>query len=81
MESLLDGCHKPGQAGAAEPALPGRQHRALEGLRRDTNGLPFVPANGLGFCPSVACKDAAGAQGVGHFASRLGYFTAPKVKP
>ena len=30
------------------------------------DGLPSVPAKELGLWPSAACKDAAGALGVGH---------------
>ena len=37
----------------------------LGGLRPDTNGLPFVPAEGLGHWPGAACKDAEGATGGG----------------
>ena len=35
----------------------------LGGLRPDTNGLPFVPAEGLGHWPGAACKDAECASG------------------
>ena len=39
----------------------------LGGLRPDTNGLPFVLAEGLGLRTSAACKDAEGASGGGSF--------------
>ena len=42
--------------------------RPRGGLRPDTNGLPLVPAEGLGLWPSAACKVVDGATGVGHFA-------------
>ncbi len=45
------------QVAAAEPALPGPWVRPPWGLRPDTNGLPFVPAEGLGLRPSAACKE------------------------
>jgi hypothetical protein len=53
------------QAAAADPALPGSQRRPLRGLRPDTNGVPFVAAEGQGLRPCAACKDAEGATGVG----------------
>ena len=42
----------------------------LRGLRPDTNGLQFVPAEGLGHWPGAACKDAEGASGGIHLRMR-----------
>ena len=41
----------------------------LGALRPNTNGMPFVPAKGLGLWTSAACKDANGASGGGHSTS------------
>jgi hypothetical protein len=44
------------QAHAAEPALPGRRGGPPGGLRPDTNGAPFAPAEGPAHWGGAACK-------------------------
>ena len=68
---------------AAEPALPGRWRGApLRGLRPDTNGVPFVPAEGQGLWPCAACKDAEGASEVGQLLQPPSItWVVPVVKP
>ena len=41
------------------------------------NGMPFVPAEGLGLWPGAARKDAEGAAGVGHGPALRGWVTTP----
>ena len=50
---------------------------ALGGLRPDSNGLPLVPAEGLGLWPGAACTDAEGASvGGAHCTMKLEKCTA-----
>ncbi len=53
----------PHQAATVEPALPGHQWRPLEGLRPDTNGVPFVPAEESSLWLDAACKAGGAGRG------------------